>query len=113
MPFPTFIRFSKSPQSEDNFEDVPIVKTAAVVDVPAETRTVVSDEAASIVSSLSDLELMPSFRVHAWDKKSGYSDFIRDGLAQQNQGGKDVIMLFEAPSTSTSESSFFNSQVSR
>lgn len=111
MPFPTFIKFSKSPQSEDNYEDVPIVKATVVVDVPAETRTVVSDEAASIVSSLSDLELMPSFRVHAWDKKSGYSDFIRDGLAQQNQGGKDVIMLFEAPSTSTSESSFFNSQV--
>src|SRR3569832_390536 len=78
-----------------------------------ETRTVVSsaDESASIVSSVSDLDFAPSFRVKSWDKKSGYSDYIRDGLRYLNRKETDVVMLFESPSSASADSTFFNCQV--
>lgn len=82
--------------------------------VGVENRTVTSaDESASVGSSVSDLEFVPSFRVKSWDKKSGYSDYIRDALQYLKRNDSNVIMVYEAPSTAASDSSFFNSAVYR
>jgi ATP-grasp domain len=85
-----------------------------------ETRTVAStDEASSVVSSVSDdldfavaaSSSLSAFRVKPWDLKSGYSDYIRDGLRYLNRNDAEVVMLFESPSSASSDSTFFNCQV--
>lgn len=76
----------------------------------AETRTVNSaDDTLSLVSSISDSEVLtPSFRVHAWDKQTRFSDFIRDGLVAQKKDAENCVMLFESPSSSDPQSVFYN-----
>jgi hypothetical protein len=71
-----------------------------------------SDDTASLVSSISESEnYAPCFRVKAWDRKTRYSDLIADGLRYKNRDTSNVILLFESPSTSTTDSSFYNGQV--
>ncbi|GKY93298.1 hypothetical protein MPSEU_000297300 [Mayamaea pseudoterrestris] len=77
--------------------------------VDAETRTVTSaDDTASLVSAISDAELVPSFRVYDWDKKRRYSDFIKEGLEMQKKDAEHAVMLFESPSSSDPEAVFYN-----
>jgi len=114
---PTFIKFNADSRSDSSNklqpDEVAIEKGpgAGAVSVVEETRTVVSDESASVVSSISDLEVTNAFKVHSWDKKSGYSDYIQSGLNWLNKGHEQVVMLFESPSSSNHESMFYNSQV--
>jgi hypothetical protein len=107
---PAFIKFT-APRTPEELPDErlpePVCKSG-VLGIP-ETSTVVSDETASIASALSDPELTASFHVHAWDKKMGYSDLIRNGLRSLNKDNGEIIMLFESPSSSSTETSFFNS----
>jgi hypothetical protein len=54
-----------------------------------------------------------SLKVGEWGCKKFYSDYIKEGLAYKakkegKEPHKDVVMLFESPSTSTTESSFHN-----
>ena len=112
---PTFIKFATSRRFED--DEPPLETKPTLVSEPSspptETKTVVSaDESASIVSSISDQDLLtPSFRVQSWDKKTHYSTFIRDSLRYLKRNEHDVVMLFESPSTADKESAFYNSQV--
>lgn len=104
---PSFIKITVPPSFVQHDEE-PI---KSVSDPAAETKTVVSaDESASLVSSVSDFDYAPAFRVKQWDRATLYSDMIRDGLRYLKKSDKDVVMLFESPSTSNSETSFFNSQ---
>jgi hypothetical protein len=115
--FPAFIKIIAPGSPEDKLAEAKLLEAklpepdgkSAAVSVP-DTNTVVSDSA-SVVSSLSDQELTDNFRVHAWDKKMGYSDFVHDGLRSLNKDNDEVVMLFEAPSSSSEGSSFFNSNV--
>lgn len=66
-------------------------------------------EVVSLASSIS--EHTPSLSVKVWDKKTMFADYVRDSLSFQGRQHRDVVMLFESPSTSCSTSSFFNSQV--
>jgi len=71
-----------------------------------------TEETASLISSISDTEFHPSFRLEQWDRKLFFSDFIRNGLeATTHKDAADIIMLYESPSSSSHETSFFNSQV--
>ena len=99
----------------------PLSKNGAVPDVSS-----LSDgetEADSFVSSLSDPSLardsplvrVPSseganLRCKPWDGKTLYSDFIQDGLNYLGKKADNVIMLYESPSSSSTETSFFNNQ---
>ena len=61
--------------------------------------------------SLSDDQSTSDFPVHAWDGKKMYSDLISEGLQQLGKDTKDVLMLYESPSSSSKDTSFQNSQV--
>ena len=121
---PAFIRINipqalKAPH-DDNLATSKATTSASTPPAVPETRTVAStDENASVVSSVSDFELTtattpPSLRLQFWDKKSGYSDYIREGLRYLGRCGdesSEVVMLFESPSSSRADSTFFNCQV--
>jgi hypothetical protein len=70
----------------------------------------VTTEEASLISSVSDLDLFDfSYRVRWWDGKKKYSDLIRDGLRYKKSAAVDsTVMLFESPSSSSTETSFYN-----
>ena len=63
------------------------------------------------IDSLSDDQSTRDFPVYAWDGKKMYSDLISEGLQQLGKDTKDVLMLYEAPSSSLKDTSFQNSQV--
>jgi hypothetical protein len=124
---PSFIKFIRprsSPRLEDE-EAVEFEKQQEQVAAAEATPTVVTfassdNESASLVSSISDLGVMtpssasssPAYNVvKQWDKKTKFSDYVRDGLSYLQRESEDVIMLFESPSTANRESSFYNCQV--
>ena len=63
------------------------------------------------IDSLSDDQSTRDFPVYAWDGKKMYSDLISEGLQQLGKDTKDVLMLYESPSSSLKDTSFQNSQV--
>jgi hypothetical protein len=73
---------------------------------PADTDT------ASLVSSLSlasSQRYDAPLEVKPWCGKKFYSDHIREGLAYLNKPTGKVLMLYEAPSSYNTNTSFFNS----
>lgn len=76
-----------------------------------ETQTITTDDSESLVSALSEIGFYaPSIRVQNWDRKSHYSDLIREGLEATKRSTAKVVMLFESPSSSSHDTSFFNGQ---
>mmetsp|Transcript_3436 Transcript_3436/g.6444 ORF Transcript_3436/g.6444 Transcript_3436/m.6444 type:complete len:505 (-) Transcript_3436:200-1714(-) len=65
-----------------------------------------------MVASLSDIDFtFNKLKVKAWDRKKFYSDYIREGLEERGvkiSDYTDVIMLYESPSSASSETSFQN-----
>jgi hypothetical protein len=57
-----------------------------------------------------DFHFVPKIKVVDWDGTKMYSDYIKEGLVYNNklEAANNTIMLFESPSSSTSESSFHN-----
>jgi hypothetical protein len=98
----------------------------AVIDVTkhheSEVSSVASDETASLVSTITDPNAVGSqlvksppstgvdLRCKPWDPTKFYSDYIQDGLRYQGKKSDNVIMLYEAPSSSSTDTSFFNNQ---
>jgi ATP-grasp domain len=77
----------------------------------AETHTITTDDSDSVISALSEINYAPgSISVRQWDRKKHYSDFILDGMKATNREASNVVMLFESPSSSSHESTFFNGQ---
>lgn len=76
-----------------------------------ETATLDDRSSASkqLLTSISDLdfEVHGKLKVKNWNGKKYYSDYIAEGLAYKNEK-RDVVMLFESPSSSTAESTFHN-----
>lgn len=69
--------------------------------------TVIND----LVADISDFDFTleeGKFKVRDWDGKKGYSDYIADGLKYKQMENKNVVMLFESPSSSTADFSFQN-----
>jgi hypothetical protein len=108
---PAFIRIASSFREEtsEDFAEKLCVEENKTIDTA-------DDASASLVSAMSDLDFAtPQFRICNWDKTTKYSDYIRSGLEynaklQQHVTETETIMLFEAPSTTSNTSSFFNSQ---
>lgn len=106
---PSIIKFARTNAPTDHDES-PLKDTA--VDVFSLPETVSStDDSASLISSLSDQVFSPVDGVKNWDKKKGFSDYVREGLRYLKRDDSNVVMLFESPSTANSECKFFNSQV--
>jgi hypothetical protein len=70
-----------------------------------------TQETDSLISSISDVDFHPSPFIKQWDHKTLFSDFIQDGLILMKKKSTNVVMLYESPSSSSHETSFFNSQV--
>ena len=90
----------------DNPEEQPRIPLSTLVVV---TETEKLNESA-VFADISDFDFTleeGAFKVYDWDGKKFYSDFIKEGLEYQKRD-LHVVMLFESPSTSTSESSFHN-----
>ena len=71
------------------------------------------------VASLSDLDFVlgeAPFQVKNWDGHKKYSDMILEGQLYKQKHGhpetpiNNIVMLFESPSTSTEDTSFYNSK---
>jgi hypothetical protein len=75
-----------------------------------ETRSL-TDDTESLISSVSDYDFTPSVRCKTWDRKALYSDMINNGLQYLKKSNDRIVMLFEAPSTAATDSSFTNGQV--
>lgn len=102
-------------------DTVHVVKTTEAPDentpIPLSTLCVMTEtenlegqaSSGSLMRSLSEVDLQPAgrFKCIDWDGTKFYSDFIKDGLAYKKEN-PSVVMLFESPSSATSESSFHN-----
>jgi hypothetical protein len=66
--------------------------------------------AVTSASNFSETAESPVLRVHKWDKKSRFSDFIKAGLSAQNKDDSHVVMLFDSPSSCNPNATFYNSQ---
>jgi hypothetical protein len=83
--------------------------------------TIANSETESLVSSISDPLASPAsldtitpaqtFAVAQWDGQQYFADLVRDGLAALHKDNTNVLMLYESPSSSSTETSFYNSQV--
>jgi hypothetical protein len=61
------------------------------------------------LASLGDLDITTTkLKVHDWDCKTLYSDFIKQGLEYNKLEPSSVIMLFESPSSCSTDTSFHN-----
>lgn len=78
---------------------------------PLETWTVTTDESSSLVSMISDGTPSPSLRVHKWNQKKFFSDYVREGLDALQRDADNTIMLFESPSSANKDSNFYNCAV--
>jgi hypothetical protein len=99
-------------------------ETCSVAGTVPDGNSLSSDENDSLVSSISDPSLLRDssvvaapfslssgdLRCKVWDKKTLYSDFIQNGLQYLGKKSGNVIMLYESPSSSSTETSFFNNQ---
>jgi len=85
------------------------------------TEEASSSETVSVISavslptlaspSFSESSSNDSFKVEQWDGKMMYADYIRDGLRYLGKEWDNVVMLYESPSSSSTETSFHNNQV--
>jgi len=103
---------------EDN--EAPLPKDSLVI--VTETEMLEENKEGSthrLVASLSDYDfLLSKIKVKQWDGAKGYSDYIKEGLewlkkekpdaAGASSGTGQTIMLFESPSSSSTETSFHN-----
>jgi len=67
----------------------------------------------AVVSTLSEMEFTgTTIKVKDWNPESflGYSDYIKEGCEYLKQDPSKVVMLFESPTSSSTESSFHNNQ---
>lgn len=96
--------------------DLNAIKTLSLKDdgtaSTAETQTITVDDSESLVSALSEVCYFssPPIRVEQWDHQRHYSDLIKEGLIATNRSTCDVVMLFESPSSSSHDTTFFNGQ---
>jgi len=68
-----------------------------------------TSDGATLMASLSEFDFSFSrLKVKTWDGTKFYSDYIKEGLEYNKTEYKQVIMLFESPSSSTADSSFHN-----
>lgn len=103
--------------AEDKMSAVAYIKPGSLVSSARSTLR----EDFEIVSGTPTQSPFPVINIKPWDKKSGFSDLIRDGLRylmkKHDTGVSDesssVVMLYESPSSSSTETSFFNSGVFR
>jgi hypothetical protein len=114
----------ETPSLDDNadeqerlLEELPnqviILNTPPDKDVLSLTEThSLTQETDSLISSISDVDFFhPSLFIKQWDHKMLFSDFIQEGLHSMQKKITNVVMLYESPSSSSHETSFFNSQV--
>ncbi|KAL3905413.1 MAG: hypothetical protein SGILL_009688 [Bacillariaceae sp.] len=70
------------------------------------------DEPSSMMASLSDIDFsFNKLKVKQWDGTKFYSDYLKEGLEYSGIKIEDydkVVMLYESPSSATTESSFHN-----
>lgn len=82
--------------------------------IVAETEKIHEDknnDSATLVATLADFDFTTmKITVEDWEPKSfkGYSEYIKEGMEFLKKDPSKVVMLFESPSSSTSESSFHN-----
>lgn len=91
-----------------------------------QASSTITTEDASLVSSISDPLVCSSpcsldtsrhnrersdFQVQQWDGKTYFADFVHQGLVDLKLDKSNVVMLYESPSSSSHETSFYNSQV--
>jgi hypothetical protein len=108
-------------QEHDPIESAVIPKAALVIVAEVEkleAKGTLDESCASesemFLASLPDYELTSTkLKVHNWDCKTMYSDFIKQGLEYNKLQPSSVIMLFESPSSCTTESSFYNANTFR
>jgi hypothetical protein len=107
--------------------EIVIVKDTLLPPTSSNTITTVASDADSLVSSISD-PLSPSLDVSAhsfssrhhhhkslyvcrWDGVTYYGTMVQQGLEYLGKDASKVLMLYESPSSSSTETSFYNSQV--
>jgi hypothetical protein len=61
-----------------------------------------------IVHDFSPSSHDPQSMVRKWDGSTFLSDMIRNGLEYLKRDSSNVVMIYESPSSSTNEGSFFN-----
>jgi ATP-grasp domain len=82
----------------------------------AETEKIHEDKnnnSATMVAALDDIDFTTSkITVKDWDPASmkGYSEYIKEGMEYLQKDPSNVVMLFESPSSATTESSFHNNK---
>lgn len=82
--------------------------------IVAETDKINEDkeaDAATLVAAITDMDFTQSkFTVTDWDPESmkGYSEYIKEGMEFLKKESSNVVMLFESPSSASSETSFHN-----
>jgi ATP-grasp domain len=103
----------------ENISILPLKESSLNDDVTAatnESQTVTTssaDDTDSVISGLSGeviAEATPGIMVKKWDQTKHYSDLILEGLVATQRDTSNVVMLFESPSSSSHEASFFNGQ---
>ena len=98
---------------EVSAEEQPKLPASSLV-IIAETDKVHEDknnESATLVSAIADMDFTSSkLKVTNWDPTSmkGYSEYIKEGMEFLKKDPSNVVMLFESPSSSSTESSFHN-----
>jgi ATP-grasp domain len=102
----------------ENISILPLKESFLNDDVTAattESQSIAStaDDSDSVISGLSGdviVDATPTILVQKWDQTKHYSDLILEGLLATNRDTSKVVMLFESPSSSSHEASFFNGQ---
>ncbi|GKY91393.1 hypothetical protein MPSEU_000111600 [Mayamaea pseudoterrestris] len=109
---PAFIKIASPPplSPQDSSDDLLLSHDKELHAAEGKTIVTSATDCSDLVSAISEFDFNAcQFRVSQWDKKTKYSDYIRSGLDYLKRR-ESVIMLFEAPSTASDTSSFFNSQ---
>ena len=80
-----------------------------IIEREIETSAAVNLSTASRPETLlSQYSEMSQLNVKDWDGTKFYSDFIKEGLEYNNKSAGNVVMLFESPSSSATNTSFHN-----
>jgi len=91
----------------------PNLPTSGLI-VVAETEKIHEDknnDSATLIAALADIDFTHTkVKVTDWDPESmkGYSEYIKEGMEYLKKDPSRVVMLFESPSSSTTEASFHN-----
>lgn len=112
---------------KDNDRSVIIVTgTEGLKNGLVQASSTITTEDSSLVSSISDplacsfpssldtsrhKDKRTDFHVQQWDGETFFADFVHNGLADLKLDKSNVVMLYESPSSSSHETSFYNSQV--